>query len=59
MCWFLFFEQYLQSKYQIESFDKNSEGGTGEDRRIDPPLNFWIFIEKSNKIWKKLVLILP
>ena len=30
-----------------------SEGGTEEDRRIDPPLNFGIFIENNNKIWKK------
>ena len=31
-----------------------SEGGTEEDRRIDPPLNFGIFIENNNNIWKKL-----
>ena len=30
-----------------------SEGGTEEDRRINPPLNFGIFIENNNKIWKK------
>ena len=31
-----------------------SEGGTEEDRRINPPLNFGIFIENNNNIWKKI-----
>ena len=31
-----------------------SEGGTEEDRRIDPPLNFVIFIENNSNIWKKI-----
>jgi len=35
-----------------------SEGGTGEDWRINPHLNFENFIENNNNIWKKLVQIL-
>ena len=35
-----------------------SEGGTGEDWRINPHLNFGNFIENNNNIWKKLVQIL-
>jgi len=35
-----------------------SEGGTGEDWRIDPHLNLGNFRENNNKIWKKLVQIL-
>ena len=31
-----------------------SEGGTGEDWRIDPHLNLGNFGENNNKIWKKL-----
>ena len=30
-----------------------SEGGTEEDRRINPPLNFGIFIENNNKIGRE------
>ena len=36
-----------------------SEGGTEEDRRINPPLNFGIFIENNNKIWKKWLRSFP
>jgi len=35
-----------------------SEGGTGEDWRIDPHLNLGNFRVNNNKIWKKLVQIL-
>ena len=42
----------FQGMYKID-FSYFSEGGTEEDRRIDPPLNFGIFIENNNKIWKK------
>ena len=35
-----------------------SEGGTGENRRIDPHLNFGNFIENNNNVWEKLVQIL-
>ena len=38
----------------LVKFNLLSEGGTEEDRRIDPPLNFGIFIENNNNIWKKL-----
>ena len=31
-----------------------SEGGTGENRRIDPYLNFGNFRQNSNNIWKKI-----
>ena len=34
------------------------QGGTGEDRRIDPHLNIGNFIETNDNIWKKLVQIL-
>ena len=33
------------------------QGGTGEDRRIDPHLNIGNFIETNDNIWKKLVQI--
>ena len=36
----------------------HSEGGTGENWRIDPHLNFGISTENNNNIWEKLVLIL-
>ena len=32
----------------------HSEGGTGEDWRIDPHLNFGNLIEKNNNIWIKI-----
>ena len=35
-----------------------SEGGTGENQRINPHLNFGNFVENNNNIWKKLVQIL-
>ena len=36
----------------------SSEGGTGENQRIIPRLDFGNFVEKNNNIWKKLVQIL-
>ena len=35
-----------------------SEGGTGEDWRIDPHLNLGNLRENNNNIWKKMVQIL-
>ena len=35
-----------------------NEGGTGENWRMNPHLNFGNFIENNNNIWKKLVQIL-
>ena len=45
-----FFRLLFVQKIQLYIY---SEGGTQEDRRIDPPLNFGIFIENNNKIWEK------
>ena len=38
---------------QDRSIEIGSEGGTEEDRRIDPPLNFGIFIELGFEKQKK------
>ena len=46
------------NKYIQYSIILLSEGGTGEDWKIEPHLNFGNFIEKNNNIWKKLVQIL-
>ena len=49
-------ETEFQECETLESI--TSEGGTGEDWRIDPHLNFGNFRENNNNIWKKLVQIL-
>ena len=46
------------NKYIQYSIILLSEGGTGEDWKIEPHLNFGNFIEKNNNIWKKLAQIL-
>ena len=45
----------VEWKKYVELF---SEGGTGENQRINPHLNFGNFVENNNNIWKKMLQIL-
>ena len=46
---------FEKKSWSVDTIENNhSEGGTGENRRINPHLNFGNFKEKNNNIWKKI-----